>query len=407
MFPLCIIAILTSVMLEAHAQVDLHAHLVMKPGMGPALIGDFESPPQSQHWTSRVRTKASRSSLHDPKSPELVVISLYGHAWLSRPSLPGLESNVAEALEEEYRRIRSFTDAPDSGWIIARSPGEARKAFRSGKKVLILSIEGAYGAIRSPSDLDRWVERGLAILTPFHLTEDRFGGVALMRPWAAIFNTPISFLSAWFEGGGSCPGGICQSPVGVSDAGLQLISELIRKQVWIDFSHASDRAIERLLPILRAKNLPLLVTHTASRESFPAERGLAPTLIREIREGSDGIVGLIPSEEMIRHDPQVKGCRSGVTAFRKSFDAMKHELGAHRVALGSDANAPLQGLSPPCDSPDDPGYAEYTHLNGLIRNDPEVKEHFLKLWERVRPDPSGAAPTVRAKTPRTRAGNPR
>jgi microsomal dipeptidase-like Zn-dependent dipeptidase len=407
MFPLCIIALIAAGMLEAHGQVDLHAHLVMKPGMGPALIGDFESPPRSRHWTSRVRTKASRSSLLDPKSPELIVVSLYGHAWLSRPYLPGTEGNVTAALEEEYRRIRAFADAPDSGWVIARSPAEARKALRAGKKVLILSIEGAYGAIRSASDLDRWVERGLAILTPFHLTEDRFGGVALMRPWAAIFNTPFSFLSSWLESGGSCPGGICKSPVGISDAGLELVSESIRKQVWIDFSHASDRAIERLLPLVRAKNLPLMVTHTASREMFPAERGLAPTLIREIREGSDGIVGLIPSEEMIRHDGQDPACRSGVTAFRKAFDAMKHVLGAHRVALGSDANAPLQGLSPPCDSPSDPGYAEYTHLSGLVRNDPEVKEHFLKLWERVRPDPSGAAPIVGAKSPRTRAGNPR
>jgi microsomal dipeptidase-like Zn-dependent dipeptidase len=404
MFPLRIMALLSALVPVASAQVDLHAHLVMKPGMGPGLIGDFESPPRSPDWTSRIRTKASRTSLLNPKSPEVIVVSLYGHPWLSRMHLPGRESNVSEALEEEYRQIKAFVDAPGSIWTLARSPREARSALKSGKKVLILSIEGAYGAIRTPADLDRWVDRGLAILTPFHLTEDRFGGVALMKPWAALFNTPVSLFFAWLNHRGTCPGGICRSPVGISELGLELIGALIQKQVWIDFSHANDLTVERLIPLLRERNLPILVTHTASRDSFPAERGLSETLIREIRGKSDGIVGLIPSEEMIRVESAENGCRSGVSTFRKAFDSLRAELGEHRVALGSDANAPLQGLSPPCDAPSEPGYAEYAHIPSLVRYEPKVLEHFLTLWQRVRPDPSGVAPTADSKSLQTQGG---
>ncbi len=407
MFPLCIIAFLSGWFPTASAQVDLHAHLVMKQGMGPALFGDFDSPPQSREWTSRIRTKMSKVSLGDASGPALIVVALYGHPWLSRLHLPGQESNVSEALEEEYRQLKVFTDARDSSWIIARSATEARVALKSGKKVLVLSIEGAYGAIRTSADLEKWVERGLAILTPFHLTEDRFGGVALMRPWAAVLNTPWSFLTSWIQGGGACPGGICRSPVGISERGKELIDSLIRKQVWVDFSHASDLTVEGLVPWMRDRNLPILVTHTASRNGFPAERGLSPTLIRAIRTDLDGIVGMIPSEEMLQTETDGHGCKSGVTTFRKAFQALQLELGAQRVAVGSDANAPLQGLSPPCDMPSNPGYAEYSHLTSLVQTDRRVLEHFLNLWDRVRPGPHGGAPTAGARSPRIRPRNPR
>ncbi len=406
MFPLCIIALFSGWFPAASAQVDLHAHLLMKPGMGPGLIGDFQTPPRSLDWTSRIRTKASKTSLAQSNSPELIVVALYGHPWLSHLHLPGRESNVTEALEEEYRQLIEFVDTPGSHWVLARSPSEARTALKSGKKVLILSIEGAYGAIRTPTDLDRWIDRGLAILTPFHLTEDRFGGVALMRPWAAILNTPGSFLTSWIRSGGACPEGICRSPVGVSDLGMELIESLMRKQVWVDLSHANDLAIERLIPVMRERNLPILVTHTAVRSGFRAERGLSPTLVREIRAGLDGVVGLIPSEEMLQPETDRHGCQSGLTAFRKTHESLKLEIGAHRVALGSDANAPLQGLSPPCENPSIAGYFEYAHLSTLVRTDRRVIDHFLQLWDRVRPGPAGAAPTARAKSPRTRPGNP-
>jgi microsomal dipeptidase-like Zn-dependent dipeptidase len=314
---------------------------------------------------------------------------------------------VAEALDEEYRQLKAFVNAPDSKWVIARSAKEARVALKTGKKVLVLSIEGAFGAIRTAADLEKWVDRGLAILTPFHLTEDRFGGVALMRPWAAVLNTPWSFLTSWIQGGGACPGGICRSPVGISERGKELIDSLIRKQVWVDFSHASDLTVENLIPVMRDRHLPILVTHTASRDSFPAERGLSPSLIHEIRSDLDGMVGMIPSEEMLHTETDGHGCKSGVTAYKKAFQALKLELGAPRVAFGSDANAPLQGLSPPCDQPSNPGYAEYAHLPSLVHPDPTVLEHFLTLWERVRPDPLGAAPTVGARSPRIREGTPR
>jgi microsomal dipeptidase-like Zn-dependent dipeptidase len=407
MFPLCIIGFWAALVSYASAQVDLHAHLVMKPGMGPGLIGDFESPPQSMDWTSRIRTKASRSSLLHSNSPDLIVVSLYGHSWLSRWQFPGRESNVVEALEEEYRQIKQFAEAPGSIWTLARSAREARKALKHGKKVLILSIEGAYGAIRTSNDLERWVERGLAILTPFHLTEDRFGGVAFMKPWASVFNTPFSFLSTWMTHLGNCADGICRSPVGVSPLGIELIEELIQKQVWIDLSHAPDLTVERLIPIFRNRNLPILVTHTATRDGFPAERGLSPALINEIRSHTDGMVGLIPSQEMVRFEKTDADCRSGVSAYRREMEALKRELGEQRVAIGSDANAPLQGLSPPCDAPSSPGYAEYGHLAGLVGHDRRVIDHFLTLWEKIRPDPRGADPIEDAKSPRIRPGNRR
>ncbi len=416
MFPLRIMTFLLILPSIARAQVDLHAHLVMKPGMGPALRGDFEGAPLSTSWESRWSTKATRVSLEQSGAPRLSVIALYGHPWLSRPEFPGWESNVSRALEEEYRLLRAFVDRPESNWILARNAQEARQALRGGKRVLVLSIEGAYGALRTPDDLNRWIERGLSLLTPFHLTEDRFGGVALMRPWAAVFNTPVSFLTSLWRSGGSCLRDLCRSPSGLTEEGKLWIQKLIANKIWIDFAHANDLQVEGILPLLKAAALPLLVTHTALREHFPAERGLSPEITQAIRKGQDGLIGLIPSEDMIRSPGSQESCSGGLSRFREEIQSLMSLIGEHRVTLGSDANAPLRGLSPPCESPEwREGYAQYGKISELTaylhpRSDQwnqAVLEHFLDLWEKVRPSPNANAPIPHGSTPRIRRGNPR
>jgi microsomal dipeptidase-like Zn-dependent dipeptidase len=416
MFPLRIILPLVLLLPSlARAQVDLHAHLLMKTGMGPALIGDHHAPPSARSPMSRLPSRASLLSLEEADAPRVVVVSLYAHAWLSRPWFPGLESNVSRALLEEYRQLTDFIGNRADRLALVRNPAEAEAALATGKRAIVLSIEGAFGAIREGKDLDEWIERGLSILTPFHLTEDRFGGVALMRPIASLFNTPFSFLERLIGSGGGCLKTLCKSPVGMSENGRALLRRLREKGVWIDLAHANDLEVEELLPEFRRMNLPILVTHTSTREAFPAERSLQPELIEEVVSGkNDGIFGLIPSADMLPEPESVNGCTSSSTEFLRMVSNLTLKLGEKRLAIGSDANAPLRGLTAGCGGNPHPAYVTYADLAPLsaaaFRSPSwkdEVIEHFLNLWQRVRPvRPASTGTTVPGSNPRSRQGSP-
>jgi microsomal dipeptidase-like Zn-dependent dipeptidase len=416
MFPLCIIFFLAAFLLpSARAQVDLHAHLLMKTGMGPALIGGNHAPPTARSPESRLPSRASLLSLEEETAPRVVVVSLYAHPWLSRPLLPGREENVARALLEEYRQLADFIHLHSERLVLVRHAAEAELALKAGKRAVVLSIEGAFGAIREENDLDRWIERGLSVLTPFHLTEDRFGGVALMRPVAALFNTPFSFLERLITSGGSCLKTLCKSPLGLTEEGRTLLKKLIEKQIWIDLAHANDLEVAELLPELRRLSLPLLVTHTSIRAAFPAERGLQQELIEEVRSGrNEGIFGLIPSADLLPEPEDVNGCASSAREFERVVSNLSSKLGEKRITIGSDANAPLRGLTAGCGEEALPAYVTYADLAPLLastfrapRWKDEVIGHFLSLWQRVRPvRTTSSGPTAPGSNPRSREDTP-
>lgn len=402
----------------AQAQLDLHAHLDMKPGMGILLR---EGPNSSQTWNSRLQAKESLSTLSALHAPKLTVVSLYAHPVLSKLSrLPHFDpvQNVRDTLEEEYTHLLEFVKNNSQTFGIARTPKEARAFLSDRKNVFVLSIEGAYGALETEADLKKWIdERGVAILTPFHLTEDHFGGVALMRPWAALFNTPIRFLQSLLITNFSCLSHICTSPMGVKPDGDVLIQNLIKRKVWIDLAHANDMEIREILPELEAQKIPVLVTHTEVREVYAAERGLSP-LVTDYLAKNGGIIGLIPTDDLIERSTtrSASGCTSGVSFFRDVFRSVQKQLGESRVALGSDINAPITGLAPTCRNSkvavheslhesvqtqsllEENGYATYSQWNELgdyVSGDPawntKIVDSFLNTWERVRDGRSEAS----------------
>lgn len=165
--------------------------------------------------------------------------------------------------------------------------------------------------------------------------------------------------------------------------------------------------------------LPLLITHTQLRKFKPMERALGEREIRYILE-HDGIIGLIPSQFMLEKawtDAQVetdapsaaKGltCISSLDLFESAVESAIQLLKSpKRIALASDINAPLDGLSPGCATDpsilNDPeqldlhrkGYYRYSQWNELIKRvSPDSirylewnrmnLEHFLSLWEKI------------------------
>lgn len=420
---------------SAKAQVDLHAHLHMKPGMGPMISGTFQDDPRAHRWSDRFQMRASGKSLAETPIehlPRLMIISLYGHPYFAysfeKDGFAFDRKAIARrAVEEEYTEFKTFVDQHSDRFQLVRNAKEARKAIASGKVAVVLSIEGAWGHFESPADDQKWIrDRGVAIVTPVHMTPDELGGNALMSTLISMANSTFDFLASVWESRGSCLKTFCKSTLGFTTLGEETVDNLIRNQVWIDLAHMSEKQVNAMIPKLQNANpkpLPLLATHTQLREFYPVERGLGDLEINYIRK-QDGIIGLIPSQHMmpagmkqahedalIAHPEEAEAasaakglsCITGLEVFKKTVDFAIATLGApERVALASDINAPLDGLSPGCadvsrmdESMRDlhrRGYYTYSQWNTLVRySSPETDwskrnlEHFLTLWERVRP----------------------
>ncbi len=305
---------------------------------------------------------------------------------------------MARGLEEEYQALAEFVRSQPDKVVLARNPSEARTALQAGKKVLILSIEGAYGAMETEADLSKWVdERGLAILTPFHLTEDYFGGAALLSPWLSLFTSPLSFFQSLMLSGGSCLNSFCASPMGMKPAGRDLVDRLVERKVWIDLAHANDLERRELLPEFQKRGLPLLVSHTTLESHFNAERSLSKLEIDYLKT-TGGVVGLIPSDDYLEGGTSGT-CFSGLFEFKKQVQSLERSVGKNKVMIGSDFNAPLKGLSPYCQTREGEIHGvfesggfyrqdQFKSLSDFVASDPDwtraTEEAFLSAWERIR-----------------------
>lgn len=404
----------------AHAQIDLHAHLHMEPGMNGFLQGSFHEPPRADHWKDKIFTRATAQSLaemNEETRPKLIVLSLYAHPYFGYSfKKDGFhfdrKENVRRRIEQEYQEFVKFVSEHSDRFAIAKNASEARAILKSKRTVIVLSLEGAWATLDSPEDYQRWIEeRGLAIVTPVHLTPDSLGGNALMTIIVSLFNSTFDFIKSAWSTRGECLKTFCKSVEGFTSEGNAVVDELMKRKVWIDLAHANDIEVESLIKKHEAQKLPILITHTQLREFYPVERGLGNQEINYIRK-NDGIIGLLPSQYMMpaalkkaeleqtdKNKQNKAACISGLDVFKTTVDYAIATLGApERVTLSSDVNAPLDGLSPACgEHPEQnellqKGFYTYSQWNAVTKYvSPEKAwadrslEHFLTLWDKVRP----------------------
>lgn len=292
----------------------------MKEGF-PLLRGGFREPPTSTSWRQRFRSRATESTLLS-SGFEAVVVALYAHPLLVRDLRKSIQSQIKLATEF----VRTHPD-----WTLARSSSDVAQAKASGKRTLILSLEGAEGVVESAEDAAWLWEEGVRIVAPFHLTDDRLGGCALLRfPGnLASRGTYAALLCPCFDAQG-----YRVNPRGITPHGVRIVETLLQQKMWIDLSHIGDRSYETVNAMLG--NLPHLWSHTVLRSHHKAERGLSLSALERVRE-TQGVVGLMPSESML--------C-GALNSFASQQREMAEQVGADAVGLGSDLNAPIAGIRP-------------------------------------------------------------
>lgn len=327
--------------------LELHAHLFMKQGMSWAFRGDFFGPLRAESWRDRFSSQANSDSVQH-SGIGVLVVSLYAHPWMTW--------NLRDSIREQIELTRKFVEENADRWVLARSSGEAREALARGKRVLVLSLEGASGILESEQDLKEFVdERGIRIVGPLHLTDDEFGGVAFLRGLAA-WSSPWAYLRNLITPHRDAEG-VRTNDEGLSWRGRKLVARLLARGVWLDLAHASDAVQAELIQRLRQAGAPLLYTHTTLREYLRAERAISASQLRAVRD-TGGIIGLVPSPDMLLNTPtEPASCAGGIEALARQYREIASVIGAESIGFGSDTNGAIPHLSDAC-APADAGLSQ-------------------------------------------------
>ena len=375
--------------------LELHAHLFMKEGMGFAFHGDFNEPLQARTYEDGLSSQANPETV-EASGIGILVISLYAN--------PFFERSLRDSIRRQIALAQGFV-AAHPNWIIAHRPAEARAALAEGRHALVLSIEGASGILETEDDLREFVDRdGVAIVTLLHLTDDEYGGVALLKGHR-VLSDPWAWIRSLFAPNRA--EGVKTNLTGLSEEGNRFAHALIAHGVWIDLAHASDASQRDLIPLLRQEGLPLLYTHTVLRHYHEAERGISGAQLAEVAR-SDGIVGLIPSAEMLEGTPELgtevsagagessaAPCRASIGELTRQYEEIARVLPADHLGFGTDFNGALNHLEP---APACAGFAGMWNISqvpgiwdalarlGAPVPKPRARmlEAFLQAWERVR-----------------------
>lgn len=326
--------------------VELHSHLFMDEGLGIMFHGSFNGPLAADSWEDRFSSQVNPETLNN-SGIGIMVVSLY--------ALPVAELDLKESIRNQIDTAEAFV-RNNPQWVIARTPDEAKQALDNGKRVMVLSLENAFGVLDTEEDLREFVDkRGIRIVTFMHLMDNELGGAAFMQSYHALSN-----VFSWFFGAFDPTRdgeGTRVNPHGLTIEGKGLLHALIDHHVWIDLSHASDVTRGQMIPIIQSAGQPLLYTHAPLRRYYRSERGITEQQIEDVRR-SGGIIGIPPSEEMLVGTEVSSShcapgcptpCNQGVSALAQQYsDVVAIEGTSDYVMFGSDFNGGIPHLSPSC-----------------------------------------------------------
>ncbi len=371
------------------ATVELHAHLFMKQALGWAFRGEFNGPLAGQSWSATGRSQAN---------PETVERSGIGLLVVSLAAYPAFRLSQRKAVREQVALARRFV-AEHPAWVMARNAAQARAALADGRRVIVLALERASHVIETDADIDDYVERdGIAIQTSLPLHDDRPGGTAFLPGGRALIK---GWDAAFFSHRDHDH--VLLNDHGLTETGRTLARKLMAHGVWLDIAHASDASARELVALDEAAGLPVLISHTTLRKYLHAERAAPDWELAAVRR-SDGVVGLVPSEEMLRGTPLApamvcaRSKAGGIAALAVQYAELRTRISAESIALGSDYSDGISHLHPGCPlgtELDAEGLwnigqagAVWQSLEKLGAGVPQprrtVLDHFLTAWARVR-----------------------
>ena len=213
-----------------------------------------------------------------------------------------------QAVDEQLARIER--GANDAGVGIATSRAELDRAIADRRPAVVLGVEGADALGDDLDRVDRWHQRGVRMVVPVHLTDNRVGTTCL--PWQH-YTGPVPVRRP--------------ADPGLSPFGHEVIRRFQRAGILVDVSHADDRTLHDIVSVAEA---PVVASHTGARTRRDFARFLDDDGLRAVAS-TGGVIGLWP----------YRGVGKGV---RDMDDLMGHArhiaeiVGPEHLCLGTDMN---------------------------------------------------------------------
>lgn len=276
------------------------------------------------------------------------------HCMPKKNMKPGLNCDEMSSVDLQLQAALDFASGRD--WVkIARSPEEARSIINSGRLAMVLAIEvtGLFGNDDWRERLDYYYRRYHVRSIQFaHQMDNRFSGVA---PHHFIFKL-FKILEDIGEGD-PVPGFDLdaggRNRLGMTAEGKELARAMMRKNMIIDISHMSERAVCDLYDIAAGMDYyPLVLSHGHLRSIMTGkkrneEKTTPDYIIRMIRE-TGGMIGLRTGSEQVR-TYGASGVPNDCDGSTKSF-AQAYQYGTLGlkvdIAFASDFNGFIQQLRP-------------------------------------------------------------
>jgi membrane dipeptidase len=228
-----------------------------------------------------------------------------------------------------------------------------------GRISTFLAIEGGGAFARDVSQIDRFIDRGLRLVSPVHAANGPLS--------ASATGTPVAH--------------------GLTPLGKEFCERVYRKGALIDVSHISDRAFDDVVAIAATHRAPIVATHSNARAIANHSRNLTDAQLRIIGQ-TGGVAGIN------FHAPFVAAGKSATLGdVITQIEHMVKVAGIDHVAVGSDFDGgitPAEGLS---DASTFPALSAALRRRGMHYDD--VLKIFSRNALRVlgwRPAASSSAP---------------
>ncbi|MSQ00782.1 MAG: hypothetical protein EXR71_02690 [Myxococcales bacterium] len=372
---------------------DLHIHIgahlaVPVYGTGP------DAPPTRGRTHAHALVRQLTTDELAAPGPTVLVSLAYAN-----PFSADFESrrSMAARIERQLTFVDAWALAHAEHFAVARTPEEAREIVRSGRKAILHGIEGATKLLDSQADAERWAARGVAVITPVHLADNRFGGAWCQSGPLALLNVP-----------GCLDDLFAPRLRGLTRAGADAVDWLVRAGIVVDLAHLSHAAFADALGRLEAAGVAPVYTHVTAAAVRAEPNALTDEELRRFT-AAGGLAGLTAALGHMPPRPAPAGrvaCAGSLDDFRAHWDHVVGVLGGAPLAWGSDFQGGVDHLRPKygprgCE----PAAADATEFDalGLARADlvepmfaalaaagsdraplDVSAEQLLKTWERAR-----------------------
>jgi microsomal dipeptidase-like Zn-dependent dipeptidase len=377
----------------ATGYVDLHIHLAAHLAVPVYGKGPEVPPPPGRTNKHDLRQQIFAEELAAP-GPSIFVSLAYAN-----PIFTDFESrrSMRARIERQLVYVEEFCARHADRFGFARTPEDARAIVASGRSAIVHGIEGATKILFDRQDAQELADRGVAVITPVHLADNRFGGAWCQEGILALLNVP----GCWREG-------LSPRRHGLRDFGRERIADLIDAGIVIDLSHMSDASFADTLPLLDAKGVAPVYTHANAWAVRRDSIALEDAELRAIAERG-GLVGVTSNLAHLRPRPVPDlpdgHCAESIDDLRLQWDHVARVM-AGPVAWGSDFQGGIDHVGPKYGprgcapapegaSPFDVGGLVHTGLvepmfQALSAQGADLSplqasaERFLQIWEEAR-----------------------